>query len=54
VKGACRYTFEGEFTVRGGDIVELQDESCRLDVLGDDELELVLCWELPFEFDRIQ
>ena len=54
VSGVGRYVFESEATVRGGDVVDLPEGSYSLEVIGDDELVLIYCWELPFEFNRLQ
>jgi hypothetical protein len=50
LSGAGRYVFESEVVVRAGDVAELPEGRYSLEVIGDDELVEVLCWELPPEF----
>jgi uncharacterized cupin superfamily protein len=55
LSGAGRYAFaDVAATVRGGDVVELPAGDYSLQVLGDDQFVIVLCWELPFEVNRVQ
>ena len=54
IKGTCRYLFDSEVTLRPGDVADLPEGAYSLEVLGDDDLVVVLCWELPFEFNRVQ
>jgi hypothetical protein len=43
-----------EVTLQPDYVAELRRGNYSLEVLGDDELVIVLCWELPFEFNRVQ
>ena len=52
--GTCRYFFDREVTLSAGDVAELPEGTYSMEVVGDDELVIVLCWELPFEFNRVQ
>jgi hypothetical protein len=52
--GIGRYTFAREVTLRGGDVAEFPEGQYSLEVIGDDELVIVVCWELPFEFNGVQ
>ena len=49
LSGVCRYLFKAgvEATVGAGDVAELPAGCFTLEVLGDDDLVLVLCWALP-------
>ncbi len=54
IAGMCRYTFESEALVRAGDVAELPEGRYSLEVVGDGDVVIVMCWELPFEFNRVQ
>jgi hypothetical protein len=54
IKGTCRYLFDSSVTLVPGDVAELPAGAYSLEVLGDDELIIVVCWELPFEVNRVQ
>jgi hypothetical protein len=52
--GACRYVFATDVTIQAGEVAELPGGDYSFEVLGEDELVIVLCWELPFEFNHVQ
>jgi len=54
VAGACRYIFEIDVRLQAGDVAELPEGHYSLEVLGQDEVVIILSWELPFEFNRVQ
>jgi hypothetical protein len=54
IAGAGLYTFDSEVMVQTGDVAVLPEGPYSLEVLGGDELVIALCWELPFEFNRVQ
>ena len=54
VAGVCRYIFESEVMLQAGDVAELPEGHYSLEVLGEDEVVIILCWELPFECNRVQ
>ncbi|CAN5700550.1 hypothetical protein BH09MYX1_BH09MYX1_38920 [soil metagenome] len=54
LNGVGRYEFESEVTIRCGDVAEFPGGQYSLEVMGDDEFVVIKCWELPFEFNRVQ
>jgi hypothetical protein len=55
LSGACRHAFiDVDATVREGEVVELPGGDYSFEVLDDEPLVMVLCWELPFEVNHIQ
>lgn len=55
VKGSVRYEFDAAgATLNEGDVAELPAGEYSFQVLGDHEVLLVLCWELPFAFNQVQ
>ena len=53
IRGTCRYLFDSDLTLQPGDVAELPEGTYVLEALGEEELVIALCWELPFEFNRI-
>jgi len=49
ISGVVRYVFKSEAILRRGDVAELPGGAYSLEVIGDEELVNVLCWELPPE-----
>lgn len=48
LRGECRYEFDaGTTTLACGEFADLPAGSYLLEVGGADEVEIVLCWELP-------
>jgi hypothetical protein len=55
VSGAAEYEFEGGVELlEAGEIAELPGGRYRLEVVGDEELVVIMCWELPFSVNRVQ
>jgi hypothetical protein len=51
--GKCRFEFSlDSATLHRGEIGELPEGSYSLEALGRDDLEIVLCWELPSVFHK--
>lgn len=54
IQGAGCYLFKESVILRSGDVAELPEGRYSLEVNGGDDFVIVLCWELPFEFNRVQ
>jgi len=46
LRGAVRFMFDHEITLRAGEVADLPDGAFSLEVVGDDRLEYIQCWEL--------
>ena len=51
VSGAVRFDVGAEVTLRAGELAELPEGRFELEVLGEQPLVLVQCWELPGDLD---
>ena len=49
LRGACRYDFGESVTIQAGEVAELPAGDYEFEVLGADDVELVMVWELPPE-----
>lgn len=56
IAGMGRYNFSSDIStiLRAGDVAELPAGMYSLEVLGDEPLVVVTCWELPFDFNHVQ
>jgi hypothetical protein len=51
--GACRYVFETDVIIGAGELAALPGGDYSFEVIGEAEVVTILCWELPFEFNRV-
>lgn len=50
MKGQCRYKFSGVLDLRAGEVADLPAGDFDFQVLGPEDAEIIMVWELPAEF----